>query len=72
MVCPKFNFHVYKLKKVRGNMGAHLFLFCYWELKEGACIGGVSTPKMFPQKNDDGTHELINMKHTTYKKRRRS
>ncbi len=47
-------------------MRAHLFLFCYWELKEGASIGGVVPQMLFPSKNDDGTHELINMKRTTY------
>ncbi len=50
-------------------MGAHLFLFCYWELKEGASIGRIVVAQMFPPKNDDGTHELINMKRTTYQKR---
>jgi hypothetical protein len=51
MVCPKFNSHVHKLKKVGANMGANLFLFCYWELKEGASIDGVVyTPNVPPKK----------------------
>jgi len=34
-----------------GYVGAHLFLFCYWELKEDASIGGIgSGPNVPPKK----------------------
>jgi len=44
MICPKFNSHVYKLKKV-GQRGAHLFLFCNRDPKRCFYWGGPNVPK---------------------------
>jgi hypothetical protein len=38
-VCPKFNSHVYKLKRYIGCWEMHLFLFSNWEVQRGASIG---------------------------------
>jgi hypothetical protein len=68
-VCPKFNSHVYKLKRWALS-GMHLFLFCNWGSKEVLPCRSAQCSK----KNDDGpmdmtfsknkincTHESINM-----------
>jgi len=44
MVCPKFNSHVYKLRKV-GYRGAHLFPFCSWDPKRCFYWGVPNVPK---------------------------
>jgi len=44
MVCPKFNSHVYKLKKA-GSRGIHLFLFCNWGSEEVLSLGSVQCSK---------------------------
>jgi hypothetical protein len=71
MVNPKFNSHVYKLKKVHyvEHIGAHLFLYCRWWSKEVLLLRSAQCSKkkwwwaQCVQKNCKCTHELINMDH---------
>jgi hypothetical protein len=44
MICPKFDSHVYKLKKM-GQREAHLFLFCNRDPKRCFYWGGPNVPK---------------------------
>jgi hypothetical protein len=52
MICPKFNSHIYKLKKGRLS-GEHICFYFATGVQRGASIEGSSKPKV-PKKIGDG------------------